>query len=285
MSTTTKYMNLTAWDSASDTFDYSKLADNFKAIDKHDHGANGGAPIDGVHISPGTINQTQLATNSVGTDQIINFNITRSKLADGIAPVLVTTLPDVSNWNATYDGYEIYYQTTDMGSRVWHLRFKFNDTTAGNIKTWQFVGGSPVTSFSDNIKYVSANDSWIRLDQVGSGNKPVINVPKGKYYVIGTARGSFTYTSANSGMYLAVNDTTPSDTSMATSFAPPYIASQTNLGSSMTVVNDVTVDVKKNLYLWGRTHNGVVSGGSGASQSNYTICSISATPIYINAVQ
>lgn len=279
-------MNLTVWDSATDTFDYAALAANFVNIDKHDHGANGGAPIDASSIIANTIDGSKIKDGSIDAGTKLKpGSITRSRIRPGIEPEVVTTLPSRLGLD---DGYEIYYRTTDvenqsMSNALWHLRL---DQTLGR---WEFVGGTPVSDYTTTgVYYLSANrssSSSASYEQVTISSNPLsVTVPPGKYHVIATARGSLTYTSASSIMYLAVGATAPTNDNLSTSFAPPYVSGQTNLATSMTVVNNVTTtSASTEIKVWTDVYAATVGGSGITNCSNITIGSITATPIHLNA--
>lgn len=98
----TSNMGLQAWDLESDPYDHSELANNWVAVDGHDHSASRGAQIptgglvnaavttpkiadDAVvasKIPDGSIIQSKLANNSVGAPQIIDGAVGTPELAD-----------------------------------------------------------------------------------------------------------------------------------------------------------------------------------------------------------
>lgn len=103
MSTTYSNIGLTAWTSGSDLFNHIQLANNFQAIDNHDHTSGKGLPIptgglqnlavtgpkvaadaiDASKILDGSVGTNELAANAVTTTKITDANVTNPKLADG----------------------------------------------------------------------------------------------------------------------------------------------------------------------------------------------------------
>lgn len=67
----TNYMGLTAWDLGDDQYNYSQLANNFIALDEHDHSPSKGQQIQSAGI----------ADNAIITAKIANLNVTTSKYA------------------------------------------------------------------------------------------------------------------------------------------------------------------------------------------------------------
>lgn len=99
----TPFMGLTAWDLPNDPYDHDQLANNFDAIDGHDHTSGHGVqiPTAGLanlavttpkladnsvtapKIPDGTITQAKLAKPSVGTPELIDLSVTTAKIAAG----------------------------------------------------------------------------------------------------------------------------------------------------------------------------------------------------------
>lgn len=115
MAQITPNLNLTVWNLASDTYNHEELANNFIALDQHDHSGSGkGAQLDGAKsIKDGTIPVSKLgagilsSTNigqviqegAINTTQIANEAITTEKLADSLAPNYAdgVTSPKIAN--------------------------------------------------------------------------------------------------------------------------------------------------------------------------------------------
>jgi hypothetical protein len=110
MAIVTPNMGLTAWDLGDDYYDYSSLANNWVAVDTHDHGPNRGQQIgtpgikdnaittpkivDNAVTAPkipnNTITQAKLTPNSVGSDEIIDGSVNTADIANG-----AITLPKI----------------------------------------------------------------------------------------------------------------------------------------------------------------------------------------------
>jgi len=294
MSTIKTNMGLTVWDLATDTFNYTQLADNFIAIDQHDHSNGKGAPIDGGAITVNSLDGSKIIDGSLdGNAKLKPGSVTRTRIRSGIAPEVVTTLPSK---NGLDSGYEIYYRTTNvvnqsMATALWHLRYD------GSSK-WEFVGGTPVSDYMAGIFYVTNRSTGTGVygsytpdyDQVkitGTPNNNLsVTVPPGYYHVTATARGSATYVgslSAGAIMLMTVGSSKPTNDNRSVGFAPPITTvAQTNLATTMTVANDVTTTSSSTeISVWVDAYN--VTVGSADPASNITIGSITATPIYLNA--
>jgi len=84
MAQTTPNMQLTVWNLLSDPYDSSQLAQNFVAIDQHDHSGSGkGAPIDGTSaLINGSVTSAKLASPAVNTGNLVDQSVTTDKIAD-----------------------------------------------------------------------------------------------------------------------------------------------------------------------------------------------------------
>jgi hypothetical protein len=74
MSSTSPNLGLKVWDQPTDSFHSTELADNWQALDQHDHTG----PPNGLKLG-----QNALNANSVGTVQIKDGEVTRNKIVDG----------------------------------------------------------------------------------------------------------------------------------------------------------------------------------------------------------
>lgn len=82
MAFTTANMGLVAWDLGTDPYDHSQLANNFVALDLHDHSPGKGKQIGASGIADGSIGASELQDGSVTTDKLANQAVTQAKLAD-----------------------------------------------------------------------------------------------------------------------------------------------------------------------------------------------------------
>lgn len=92
---TTPNLNLTAWDRATDFFDFSALATDWQRLDVHNHNSSAGLglqigtsgivalSITTVLVADKAITQAKLADLSVGTAQLQDGSVTNAKLASG----------------------------------------------------------------------------------------------------------------------------------------------------------------------------------------------------------
>lgn len=81
MTFVTPNLSLTVWDLGDDPYDHRILANNFSAIDAHDHSPGRGAPLGSGAITDGSITNAKLAPNAVTTDKILNGTILQADLA------------------------------------------------------------------------------------------------------------------------------------------------------------------------------------------------------------
>lgn len=119
----TLHMGLIAWDDGDDPYDYSQLANNFAAIDNHDHTEGKGkqvpsggladnavtnrsiAPsaVTGDKVLDGTIGESELGDNSVGPRHIQTSGVGPTELADGAVEFKhlsknVSEIGDIKMW-------------------------------------------------------------------------------------------------------------------------------------------------------------------------------------------
>lgn len=102
MPTTLPNMGLTSWPSGTDQFDHTALANNWTAVDNHDHSSGKGLQIptaglqnlavtngkiaadavDAGKILDGSVGSAELGSNAVTTVKITDSNVTTAKIAD-----------------------------------------------------------------------------------------------------------------------------------------------------------------------------------------------------------
>jgi hypothetical protein len=128
-----------------DHYDYSELANNWAAVDTHDHGPNRGVQVGtpGIKdnaittakivdnavtrpkIPDNTINQAKLTINSVGSDEIIDGSVKTNEIANGAATLPkvdpnITPMGTVIAWYRPDSSYSIpqYWEVCD--GRSWN---------------------------------------------------------------------------------------------------------------------------------------------------------------------
>jgi hypothetical protein len=101
MSTTTTNMGLTSWSSPSDLFDNNELADNWTAVDQHDHTTGKGVQIPTAGIATNAVTSGKLANNAVTTAKIAAGAVTNAQIATGtILASNLGALPAVRAYNS-----------------------------------------------------------------------------------------------------------------------------------------------------------------------------------------
>jgi hypothetical protein len=106
MAITTPNMALTAWNAASDTYDYKQLASNFIALDQHDHSSGNGVQINGATgIKDASIPKSKLS-NFVYDDNTIPGSALQSGAVTPAKTALAPYATIISNQNIplTNDG-------------------------------------------------------------------------------------------------------------------------------------------------------------------------------------
>jgi hypothetical protein len=74
-------MGLHAWDAGGDSYDHSQLANNFTAIDQHDHSPSKGVRIPADGLADGAVTGVKIAANAVTPDKIPDGSLTQQELA------------------------------------------------------------------------------------------------------------------------------------------------------------------------------------------------------------
>jgi hypothetical protein len=82
MPVVTTHMTLTTWPAPTDEFDYTELADNFNAIDAHDHTPGKGTQVPTAGIANLAVTTGKLADDAVTTAKIADDAITSALIAD-----------------------------------------------------------------------------------------------------------------------------------------------------------------------------------------------------------
>jgi hypothetical protein len=86
-------MSLTLWDQLTDYFNHSELADNFTAIDEHDHTTGKGVQLPEGALGPDSVNNANLKDASITGNKIYGNSITKDQLGTDA----VTTLKIADN--------------------------------------------------------------------------------------------------------------------------------------------------------------------------------------------
>lgn len=81
MSTVTTNMGLTAWDSTSDLFNHTELANNWDLVDEHDHTSGKGVQVGVGGIANSAVTGATIASNAVTAAKIQDGTITAAKLS------------------------------------------------------------------------------------------------------------------------------------------------------------------------------------------------------------
>jgi hypothetical protein len=78
----TPNMGLFAWDQGSDPYDHIQLANNFLAIDRHDHTSGRGLPITTDALLDQAVTTAKIRAANVTTAKLADSNVTTAKLAN-----------------------------------------------------------------------------------------------------------------------------------------------------------------------------------------------------------
>jgi hypothetical protein len=154
----TPNIGLEAWDLGGDDFDHSQLANNWVAIDNHDHTPGRGLRITSPAIEPLNvltehiqllnITQPLLATPSVGTAQLFPHSVTREILAD---PAVYTE--NIANQQVTYE--KLDPTVLPLGSVIlWYRKAGMTNLPGGG---WEICDGRAWSSITNSLGYTTGN--------------------------------------------------------------------------------------------------------------------------------
>lgn len=90
MANTLSNMGLKQWNLSDDRFAYIELADNFAAIDQHDHTVGHGVQIPSAGLASGAVTNAKLASGAVDSTKILSGTIQDSNLRSPNNPVFRT---------------------------------------------------------------------------------------------------------------------------------------------------------------------------------------------------
>jgi hypothetical protein len=83
-------MGLRAWDQGNDEYDHAELANNWTAVDQHDHTTGKGVRIPSGGLADGAVTSVKIAPNAVTPDKIPDGSLTQAELApDSVGSVQI----------------------------------------------------------------------------------------------------------------------------------------------------------------------------------------------------
>lgn len=138
---TSPHMGLNIWDDAKDDFDHAQLADNFVAIDNHDHTPGKGKPISAEALESGSITSAQIAEEAIEAKNIQNGSVGSEQIDPEFLPLGTVIMwyrlnPEVplpgGGWEVM-DGREWKNVENDMG---------YNTGNLPNFTTGRFPRGA-----------------------------------------------------------------------------------------------------------------------------------------------
>jgi len=302
MAQTTPNLGLTVWNLRTDPYDSGQLAQNFIAIDQHDHSNGKGAPIDATNailngsitgaklaspavgtgnIADYAVTSNKLANNSVTTSTITDLNVTGTKIADGtitrskLTSIYTSTVPV-----SPTSGDEIYYDTGSSGP-VWHLRH--------NGSRWDFLGGAPSSSYVNGSVQILANDDGGTSPDypintgTGGTTLPSLALKKGSYRINYSALMNFIYVSVSTAqmvLYLYnTNAVTNTTSPVASIVLSPPLGGDTQLQTTLAQSFTYTATSDTSLYMYAKNYNRQT--GTLVTRPSVSRSSITATPIYL----
>lgn len=158
---TTSNMGLTAWSSLTDNFNHTQLANNFIAIDAHDHTTSHGVQIPAgglaalavstAKLQDGAVTSAKLASPSVATANLTDLNVTGAKLA---------------NATVTYDkigalpGARVYSSSAFSVPNATLTAVSFNTSRFNNSATWAVGNPTRLTAAATGVYMITGHAHW-----------------------------------------------------------------------------------------------------------------------------
>lgn len=120
----TANMGLTAWDLGTDPYDHSQLANNFVALDLHDHSPGKGKQIGSSGIADGSIGASELQDGSVTTAKLADQAVTQAKLANnsvGSAQIIDGSISGAEILDGSITNVELDSSINPLGTiKMWY---------------------------------------------------------------------------------------------------------------------------------------------------------------------
>lgn len=152
MATISTNMSLTCWTDLGDFFSNTELANNFTAIDEHDHTSGKGVQIPAGGIGPAAVTATAIASNAVTTAKIADDAVTSDKL--GTNSVLHDALGSIP-------ACRVYKDTTTACGDAALVGLTFNqeryDTDSMHSTS---IDSGRITFNSAGVYHVGAHIEW-----------------------------------------------------------------------------------------------------------------------------
>lgn len=151
-------MQLTQWNSPTDTFNYQQLSTNFGIIAEHNHDplSAGGVQIGNGGIANGAISNNKLDVDAVETDNILNGAVTTNKILDS---------------NVTYGKIEKTASTRLSKAAATVYRATTNGTsspgTATGLPYWTQIAFDTQDWSTDSVNMADTTNHVIKPTRVG----------------------------------------------------------------------------------------------------------------------
>jgi hypothetical protein len=200
MSNTTNNMKLTIWDSPSDTFIYTEIADNFTKIAAHDHSGsiNGkGAQLDaGVSLIDTSITGAKIATDAITTAKIKNSTgtsdgVTTAKIADNA--ITTAKIADITTGSETTTGVTSLKIANSAITTV-KLEDSTSPTYTNGVTSAKLANNSVITRTiaSNAVTFDKVDSTVIPTFQSSSGATPTSPSNNAQFYTTVTSANNTT---------------------------------------------------------------------------------------------
>jgi hypothetical protein len=172
----TLYMGLTAWDLGDDPYDHSQLANNFVAIDQHDHSSGKGVQIPSAGLKDRSVTTIKIALQAVTSAELSDNSVSNAKLQDnsvGANEIIDGSVGTNEIANGAVTAAKIDPNFLPVGSVIMWGR-----PDALPSGDWEVMDGRPWSSITNTMGYSTGNIPDMRnrvpLGSVnaGSGTTP-----------------------------------------------------------------------------------------------------------------
>lgn len=144
-------MGLTVWDLSTDPYDHSQLANNFEAVDEHDHTTGKGRQIPQGGLAPDSVTQVEIATGGVNTSELADNSVTNVKMADNSVGTAELISGSVTTAKIA-DGSISYAKLDPAIAPIGQVILWYRATSSISVPTgWEILDGRPWASVTNKL--------------------------------------------------------------------------------------------------------------------------------------
>lgn len=205
---TTPNMGLTVWTGGSDLFNHTQLADNFAALDIHDHSSGKGVPITEQGIANLAVTNGKLGANSVTGDKIADASVGATELATNAVTTAAINAQAVTQAKiGVLPGSRVFAGTDFSIPNNADTAVQFSAANYNNPSSmWTVANSTRMYMPVNGVYIVNAGVKW---DAGASGIRSVKLLLNGTTVIAGSDRGAATgavYNNISTNVNLAALD-------------------------------------------------------------------------------